>query len=62
MEVSKHVHHDYNYTQYSLPHISNIWEGLFIKINSNQNNSNIYIGNIYRPPKGIFKIISMKYL
>ena len=38
-----YVHHDYNYTQYSLPHISNIWEGLFIKINNNQNNSNINI-------------------
>ena len=47
-----YVHKKYDFTLYTIPVQSNIWEGLFISILNNKKNSkNLYICNVYRPPK-----------
>ena len=46
-----YVHNNYQFDKYPCPFRSNIWEGLFIKIFSHDQSKNIYIGNIYRPPR-----------
>ena len=46
-----YVHNNYQFDKYPGPFRSNIWEGLFIKIISHDQSKNIYIGNIYRPPR-----------
>ena len=44
-----YIHQRYSFEEYNLPAKSNLWEGLIIKINNCY--KNIYICNIYRPPR-----------
>ena len=46
-----YLHQKYNFDHYNLSVKSAFWEGLFILILNSKNGKNIYIGNIYRPPK-----------
>ena len=47
-----YIHNDYNYEKYTSPDHSNTWEDLVIRILNKNNNKDIYLCNIYRPPKG----------
>ena len=47
-----YVNHQYKYEICSLIIQSNFWEGLSIKIITHENQKNIIINNIYRPPLG----------
>ena len=40
-----------DFTLYTIPIQSNIWEGLFISTCILNNKKNLYICNVYRPPK-----------
>ena len=56
-----YVHSKYKYVGLSLDYYTeyNIWEGIFIEVSGNPLESNIIIGNIYKPPK--ITIITMIY-
>ena len=47
-----YIHNDCNYEKYTSPDHSNTWEDLVIRILNKNNNKDIYLCNIYRPPKG----------
>ena len=47
-----YIHNDYNYEKYTSPDHSNTWEDLVVRILNKNNNKDIYLCNIYRPPKG----------
>ena len=47
-----YIHNDYNYEKYTSPDHSNTWEDLVIRILNKNNHKDIYLCNIYRPPKG----------
>ena len=47
-----YLHEKYDYSISLQPEISDLWEGLFIKVRNPVTNKNIEIGNVYRPPKG----------
>ena len=50
--MSAYIHKNYYFIKYSTPVQSNIWECLIIKICNHLNeDKNLYICNIYRPPK-----------
>jgi hypothetical protein len=46
-----YLHKNYNFEPYVIGNMSEIWEGLFIKILNNGKGKHIFLGNIYRPPK-----------
>ena len=46
-----YLHNKYSYSIHIKPEQSDLWEGLFIRIDNQGNGKNIDIGNIYRPPK-----------
>ena len=46
-----YVHSKYKYVSLDYYTESNIWEGLFVEVSGNSLESNIIIGNIYKPPK-----------
>ena len=46
-----YVHSKYKYVSLEYYTESNIWEGLFKEVSGNTLESNIIIGNIYKPPK-----------
>ena len=46
-----YLHKKFDYTLKHIPNNSDIWEGLFIDISSNNNDKFITLANIYKPPK-----------
>ena len=46
-----YLHEKYDYSISLQPEISDLWEGLFIKVRNPVTNKNIDIGNVYRRPK-----------
>ena len=46
-----YLHKQFGYTLKQIPNNSDIWEGLFIDISSNNNDKFITLANIYKPPK-----------
>ena len=46
-----YLNNKYNYSIHIKPDVSEIWQGLFIKIQNPDNDKTFEIGNIYRPPK-----------
>ena len=55
-----YIHNDYQFHIYKSFTESDIWEGLFVKVLNNKKGKNIYIGNIYRPPKENLSSENMK--
>ena len=47
------MHNSYRHKQILTNVKSDIWEGLFISVTTEQTNNNIIIGNVYRPPRDI---------
>ena len=45
-----YVHNCYTYEDIIISIQSNIWEGQFLKLHSNDNGKNLFVSNIYRPP------------
>ena len=46
-----YIHNDYTWIKRNLGEPSDIWEGLFLDISSNEMHKKITLGNIYKPPR-----------
>ena len=46
-----YIHKEFTWTKIPLYESSNIWEGLFLDVRSNDMHKKITLGNIYKPPR-----------